>query len=337
MKNLRKISCLVMSGLWISTAVDAMNSNSVFNNQKSQSSSVRRQISDREDVDPNAFRPIVKAYDGPNRNPLLNFTMTKAEDILGCLVMEKKTFTRSDILRVIEEKFSECKVSFDNNKLGKTTNEVIAMTRSIGNDRNGDDLYWVKIHNYQKRYKNNFLHPIICSSVSNEWESVAREWEITVYERVEEDTCICGKEEIKDIYTIRNRINGNELYPIGSRCINKFKSEKMNKDIHAYEKAFNKISNGISKLRETIGKGESIKFTARLFSEELIRYLNKEGALDDNERQFLLDMTGKRYKRSGEREQINEIIENRIVPYIQNSPQNKKIRIDRQMLKQLKG
>ncbi|MBO6055961.1 MAG: hypothetical protein J6P84_03195 [Alphaproteobacteria bacterium] len=337
MKNLRKISCLVISGLWISTAVDAMNSNSVFNNQKSQSSSVRRQTSDRKNVDPNASRPTVKAYDGPNRNPLLDLKMTEAEDILGCLVMEKKTFTRSDILRVIEEKFSEYKVSFDNNKLRKTTNEVIAMTRSIGNDQNGDVLYWVKIHNYQKRYKNNFLHPIICSSVSDEWESAAHEWEVIYYGEDEGNTCICGKEDIKYISGIYNRINGNELYPIGSRCINKFKSEKMNKDIHAYEKAFNKISNGISKLRETIGKGESIKFTARLFSEELIRYLNKEGALDDNERQFLLDMTGKRYKRSGEREQINEIIESRIVPYIQNSPQNKKIRIDRQMLKQLKG
>ncbi|MCR4623388.1 MAG: hypothetical protein K5780_01880 [Alphaproteobacteria bacterium] len=82
-------------------------------------------------------------------------------------------------------------------------------------------------------------------------------------------------------------------------------------------------------------KGESIKFTAKLFSEELIRYLNKEGALDDNERLFLLDMRGKR-RNSEQKEQINEIIENRIVPYVKKLPQNEII-INGQMLEQFKG
>ena len=82
-------------------------------------------------------------------------------------------------------------------------------------------------------------------------------------------------------------------------------------------------------------KGESIKFTAKLFSEELIRYLNKEGALDDNERLFLLDMRGKR-RNSEQKEQIDKIIDDYIVPYVKKLPQNEII-INGQMLEQFKG
>lgn len=358
MKNLRKISCLVMSGLWISAAANAMNSNSVFNNQKSQSSSDCRQISDQENIDPNVSHPAKKqkievrslkqkdirdCFEKSVTHTLLNFTTTKADDILGNpknivyhLANKKKPFTQNDIQRVVEERISEDGIPYDARKIQEIINRVTSAARCIGNNQNGDDLYWEKIQDCRK-YDKNFLHPIICCSVSQKWKSAAKEWKVIYYGEVEGTTCICGKEEIKYISGIYNRLNGNELYPIGSRCINKFKSEEMNKDINEYKEAFNKISNGISKLKEIVGKGESIKFTARLFSEELIRYLNQKEAIDDNESQFFLDVIGKRYKRSGEREQINKIIESHIVPYIQKLPQNEKIIIDRQMLKQLKG
>lgn len=340
MKNLQKILFLAVCGLWISTAADAMNSNSVFNNQKSQSSSVSQQISGRENVDPNAFRPTVKAYDGLNKNPLLNFKMTEAEKIQGNpdnivyhLTNQKKVFTRANIRKVVKERISKDMMSYNKSKFNGIVNKIVGTARKIGKNKNGNRLYWAKIQNYRK-YNKNFLHPIICSSVSEEWKQAAQEWKVTNYKRVEEDICICGKEEIKDIYKIRNRLNGNELYPIGSRCINKFKSKKMNEDVSEYKRISKKVFNRISKLKETIDKGELIKFSARLFSEELIRYLNQKGVLDDNENQFLLDMRSKR-RNSEQKEQIDKIIDDYIVPYVKKLPQNEII-INGQMLEQFK-
>ncbi len=339
MKSMQKISFLVVCGLWISTTADAMNSYFVFNNQKSQSSFVRRQISEQENIDPNTYRPAkqskIEDFNGFNKcdsNPLFTPKKVEAGEVLGHLVEKKKPFTQEDIRKVIEKKISERRKTYDENKLRKIIDEAVEMIRCIGNDQNGNTIYWVKIKNYQKQYKMNFLHPIICSSESNEWKSAAQEWEVMYYGEVEGTTCICGKEEIKYVSGILNRLNGNELYPIGSRCINKFESEEMNEDIHAYEKAFNKISNGISKLKESVKKGESIKFTSRLFSEELINYLNKKEILSDSDCQFLLDMRGRISRNSEQQERINKIIEDFIVPYISGISQDEKIIIDRQML-----
>lgn len=353
MKSMQKMSFLAVCSLWVSTTANGMNSYFVFNNQEVQLNSVRRQISNQENIDPNDSRPAKKqkiedrslkqkdirdCFEESDTHTLLNFTMTEAEKILGnpesivwYLAYKKKPFTRADIREIVEERTSKDNISYERSEIRKIIKKVKVAARKIGKNQHGNHLYWKPIQNSQK-YTENFLLPVIYSSESNTWKSVAREWEIIGYKRVEEDTCICGKEKIKDVYTIRNRLNGNELYPIGSRCINKFESEEMNEDIHAYEKAFNKISNGISKLKKSVKKGESIKFTSRLFSEELINYLNKKEILSDSDCQFLLDMRGRRSRNSEQQERINKIIEDFIVPYISGISQDEKITIDRQML-----
>ncbi len=50
------------------------------------------------------------------------------------------------------------------------------------------------------------------------------EWEIIDCEEDEScsEMCICGKENIKYLYTIKNIYNANILFPIGSSCIKKF-------------------------------------------------------------------------------------------------------------------
>lgn len=265
--------------------------------------------------------------------------MTEAEKILGnpenivwYLVGKKKPFTQADIQKAVEERLSKDNISYEKSTIRKIRKKIKEKARKIGKDENGNHLYWMKIQNYKKKYNKNFLHPIICSSESNEWKSAAQEWKVIYYGEVEGTTCICGKEEIKYVSGILNCLNGNELYPIGSCCIKKFKSEEMNEDIRAYKKVFNKISNGKSKLKQTVNKGASIKFTARLFSEELINYLNKKEILSNSDRQFLLDMRGRRSRNSEQQERINKIIEDFIVPYISGISQDEKITIDRQML-----
>ncbi len=347
------MSFLVVCSLWISSSTDAMSSNFVFNNQEMQSSSVYRQILDQENIDTNVSHPAKKqkiedrslkqkdirdCFEESDTHTLLKFTMTEAEKILGnpenivwYLSDKKKPFTRSDIKRTVEERLSKDNISYEKSTIRKIRKKVKAAARKIGKNQHGDHLYWKPIQNSQK-YTENFLLPVIYSSESNTWKSAAREWEIIGYERVENDTCICGKEEIKDVYRIRNRLNGNELYPIGSSCINKFESEEMNEDTDKFKKIYNKISSGKSKLKQTVNKGASIRFIARLFSEELIRYLNKKGVLNDSDYQFLLDVRGRRSRNSEQQERINKIIEDFIVPYISGISQDEKITIDRQML-----
>lgn len=72
-------------------------------------------------------------------------------------------------------------------------------------------------------YKNLMMNVIRCSE-SNNWQDAVQEWDII---DCDEDlrcssVCICGKENIKYLYTIKNRYNGKILYPIEGSCINKF-------------------------------------------------------------------------------------------------------------------
>ena len=349
MKNLQKISFLAVCGLWISTSADAMSSSSIFNNQKSNSGSVVQQISDQENIEPNDSRPakrqklkqrdIRDCLEKSDTCALLNSPMTEEEkifEIIRDLAKKKKTFSKADILRTVEERISKDRVRYNASKIQEIGNKVIQAARHIGNNGSGDDLYWRPIHNYQKNYKGNFLHPIRYSSESKKLNLAIQEWDKIEEYEVDEEECICGKKEIKHVNKIRNRRNGNELYPIGSCCIGKFAPKEMAENYNACKRMANKISTKILRLRETIDKGEPIKFNARLFSEEFIRYLNENEVFkNDSDYSLLLEMRNKR-RNSEKKEQIDKIIKEYIVPYIQRLPRDEKIVIDRQMLEQLK-
>lgn len=70
-------------------------------------------------------------------------------------------------------------------------------------------------------YRYKLLKKVIDLSEGNEWDSAVKEWEI---DGVEEDedcsaTCVCGKENLRYLFTIQNSKNENTLSPIGSSCI----------------------------------------------------------------------------------------------------------------------
>ena len=48
------------------------------------------------------------------------------------------------------------------------------------------------------------------------------EWEPVGHEKVNDGTCVCGKKHIKRAFTIENTASGETLYPIGSKCIERF-------------------------------------------------------------------------------------------------------------------
>lgn len=75
----------------------------------------------------------------------------------------------------------------------------------------------------QSSYYKNLIKQVLESSGYDTWKSAVTEWEI---DDVEEDenqikSCICGKENLRYLYTIRNKLNDNLPYPIRRQLINK--------------------------------------------------------------------------------------------------------------------
>ena len=65
-------------------------------------------------------------------------------------------------------------------------------------------------------------------SSSGDWDEARLEWEITgMDEDFEKPSCICGHTPIKECYNIRNKVTGQELFPVGNVCIKKFSSYYM--------------------------------------------------------------------------------------------------------------
>lgn len=171
-------------------------------------------------------------------------------------------------------------------------------------------------------YTQNLILTVIEASDSNNWENAVLEWDIIDCEEDSSlsEACICGKERLKYLYTIRNRRNGNILYPIGSSCINKFNREDMNYETSIREKLF--------KLLHAVEDREYISLTPKLFSRNLLAYFYERGAFQPNrynhfdpyeDYDFLLSMYNKRNKNEitdRQHSKIRGLIAYSIIPYL---------------------
>jgi len=173
----------------------------------------------------------------------------------------------------------------------------------------------------ESTYYGNLIRSVIDNSNSNVWENAVLEWDIDDCEEDEDlkSSCICGKENLRYLYTIRNRINQNTLYPIGSSCIKKFARADMKEETTVRE--------GMFKLLRAVKENEYISLSADLFSRKLLLALYEARAFSnaynqydgENDYQFLLKMFNKRDKDSitkRQRGKINAIILHSIKPYL---------------------
>jgi hypothetical protein len=81
---------------------------------------------------------------------------------------------------------------------------------------------------------------VVENSIAKDFLTARFEWNLSNYSKYETD-CICGKTHIQHVYTIKNKLNGNHLTPIGSECIKKFEVNKLEEDMKTYacrEKTF---------------------------------------------------------------------------------------------------
>lgn len=176
-----------------------------------------------------------------------------------------------------------------------------------------------------KSYK--LIEKVLKNSISKNWSDAVQEWDITDSEEDEyfESTCICGKENIKYLYTIENIKNGKVLYPIGSSCIKKFKRKDLNKVTSVNESLF--------KLLHAVRDNKFISLNSDLFSRKLLKYLYENGAFKatkyndfncKSDYKFMLDMFNKRSEPTTKQQsKINAIVVNSIKPFLEDQLSSK--------------
>lgn len=103
---------------------------------------------------------------------------------------------------------------------------------------------------------------IMKSSVSDNFAGAHREWYVNYYEVIDGEgvSCVCGQENCKYIYSIKNWHNEKTLYPIGSSCMKYFSwNEEEAEIINAYNKWHEKAYNNEGGAYHQIAFNQVIK------------------------------------------------------------------------------
>lgn len=172
----------------------------------------------------------------------------------------------------------------------------------------------------RSKYSKALFKEIIDNSVSNDWDSAVTEWKISDVEEDEllEESCICGKENLRYLFTIENRLNGNVLYPIGSSCIKKFDRNDLKNEVNVKEQLF--------KLLHAVEENQFLQLSSEFFSRKLLLYLYDIGAFKptkwndfqpEKDYQFMLDMFNKRTRTDKQDKKATAIILGSIKPFLQ--------------------
>ncbi|MEA4899426.1 MAG: hypothetical protein VB115_14450 [Christensenellaceae bacterium] len=177
-----------------------------------------------------------------------------------------------------------------------------------------------------RAYFQNLREKVLSLSEANDWRSAVDEWSIFDVEEDETltESCVCGKENLRYLFTICNKLNNNELYPIGSSCIKKFQRSDLNKEVDDKKQLF--------RLLHAIESNDYITLSPKFFSRRLLLYLYNINAFEANEYnryepyndfQFMLDMFNKRMRTERQERKATAIIMNSIRPFLCEMLRNK--------------
>lgn len=138
---------------------------------------------------------------------------------------------------------------------------------------------------------NNLMREIVQRSLSKEWEGAKIEWALyTVRISNEYSTCLCGHYLIKELCTIRNKMNNNRVM-IGNCCVKKF-----------LKLPSGKIIDAVKRVKEDISLA---------LNQETIEHAREKGWINEWEQSFYTDTWRKRVltgKQAVKRYQINKKI-----------------------------
>lgn len=163
---------------------------------------------------------------------------------------------------------------------------------------------------------------VIDSSSSTAWAAAVTEWEVVDLEEdpAGEGVCVCGQTNLVKLFTISNRINGSQLYPIGSVCVNKFGLADLDRQIDLFS--------SLHALRKAIMGGETIALTSDYFSRAMLEHFYFTGVFTadqwnggdgENDYTFLTKMFNKRNKDSITGPQLRKIymlLQRKVMPAV---------------------
>ena len=164
------------------------------------------------------------------------------------------------------------------------------------------------------------IKAVISLSESQTWRKARLEWFVKSMDEDEslESTCVCGHEHLRYLYTIENKVNGNQLYPIGSKCIKLFGSRAMDEDAEMLFKEWQLIE-CVTRFAHVYGKGciapfERIK---PYLSRKFIAHMYANGAFSSSEYKFVTDMFNKRSEMTfRQRKKYYAIARESLYPYL---------------------
>ena len=144
-------------------------------------------------------------------------------------------------------------------------------------------------------YYENLIQRVLDNSQNNTWDKAVKEWYIYSCQKDEscQSQCVCGKENIKYLFVIKNLLNKKMIFPIGSSCIKKFGRNDLNEQISICEQLFD--------LLNLVRNNKYISIEH--FSRKLLAYLYERGAFKPtaynqfngiNDYNFMVDMFNKR-------------------------------------------
>lgn len=166
------------------------------------------------------------------------------------------------------------------------------------------------------------IRTVISSSDSKTWRKARLEWFVKSMDEDEslESTCICGHEHLRYLFTIENRDNGNQLYPIGSKCIELFSSDRMNRDAKM-QLAEWRLIRRIIRHAQICGKGDIIDFDSLRpsLSRKLLQHLYRRKVFNWLDYKFMLDMFNMRNEMTVRQERkYYAIAKESLYPYLRD-------------------
>lgn len=91
-----------------------------------------------------------------------------------------------------------------------------------------------------KKNEYNLKEIVLLHSEASDWKNAIREWEVIDYHDCGNETkerCICNQPNLRHLYRIKNKLNSQELFPIGSTCIKNFFDDRLhNKSVELKKK-----------------------------------------------------------------------------------------------------
>jgi len=181
--------------------------------------------------------------------------------------------------------------------------------------------------NATSAYYRNLIEAVLRLSEAGNWQAAVAEW--SIYDVEEDETltgsCVCGKENLRYLFTIRNIVNGNMLYPIGSSCIKRFARIDLDEEVAIKEQLF--------RLLHAIENNKFLTLSSGLFSRKLLHYLYKLGAFTPTsynyyepyrDYQFMVDIFNKGVRKNDNQDKkATAIILNSIKPFLQEMLRDK--------------